>query len=37
MFGDLHARAWHLFQRVHDLDHMNQIAAVKQDDGYPGA
>ncbi len=37
MFGDLHARAWHLFQRVHDLDHMNQIAAVKQHDGYPGA
>lgn len=35
MFGDLHARAWHLFQRVHDLDHMNQIEAVKQADGYP--
>lgn len=37
MFGDLHARAWHLFQRVHDLDHMNQIEAVKQAEGYPSA
>ncbi len=37
MFGDLHARAWHLFQRVHDLDHMNQIEAVKQAEGYPAA
>ena len=37
MFGDLHARAWHLFERVHDLDHMNQIEAVKQAAGYPSA
>ena len=37
MFGDLHARAWHLFQRVHDLDHKNQIEAVKQAEGYPAA
>jgi len=37
MFGDLHARAWHLFQRVHDLDHMNQIEAVKQAERYPSA
>jgi hypothetical protein len=37
MFGDLHARAWYLFQRVHDIDHTNQINAVKRTDGYPGA
>ena len=24
-FGELHARAWYLFQRVHDLDHAGQI------------
>jgi len=35
MFGDLHARAWYLFQRVHDLDHAGQIAAVKEAAGYP--
>lgn len=37
IFGDLHARAWHLFERVHDLDHANQIESVKQTDGYPAA
>ena len=28
-FGDLHAGAWFLFQRVHDLDHANQVKSVK--------
>ena len=36
-FGDLHARAWYLFQRVHDIDHANQIDAVKQAPGYPAS
>ena len=35
MFGELHARAWYLFQRVHDLDHAGQIAKNKQSEGYP--
>lgn len=35
MFGELHARAWYLFERVHDLDHANQIKAVKAAPGYP--
>lgn len=34
-FGELHARAWYLFQRVHDLDHAGQIAKNKQAEGYP--
>ena len=34
-FGDLHGRAWYLFQRVHDLDHVGQINAIKQTEGYP--
>ncbi len=28
-FGELHAGAWFLFQRVHDLDHANQVKSVK--------
>ncbi len=35
MFGELHARAWYLFQRTHDLDHRGQIEAVKSAAGYP--
>ena len=34
-FGELHARAWYLFQRVHDLDHAGQIAKNKAAEGYP--
>jgi uncharacterized damage-inducible protein DinB len=37
MFGELHARAWFLFQRTHDLDHAGQINAIKTAAGYPGA
>ena len=33
-FGDLHVGAWYMFQRVHDLDHLNQIRTVKKEDGY---
>ncbi len=35
-FGDLHAGAWYLFQRVHDLDHVNQIVSLKRHLHYPG-
>lgn len=34
-FGDLHARAWYLFQRVHDQDHAQQVLANKSIDAYP--
>ncbi|SVA24810.1 uncharacterized protein METZ01_LOCUS77664, partial [marine metagenome] len=34
-FGELHAPAWYLFQRVHDLDHLNQIKSVKEQKDYP--
>src|SRR5690606_29477834 len=37
MFGELHARAWYLFQRTHDQDHRGQIEQVKAAHGYPGA
>jgi hypothetical protein len=36
-FGELHAKAWYLFQRVHDLDHTGQIAGIKAAPGYPAA
>ena len=35
-FGELHGRAWFMFQRVHDLDHVNQVNAIKESEGYPG-
>ena len=35
MFGDLHCRAWFMFQRVHDQDHARQINAIKDASGYP--
>ena len=35
MFGELHARAWHMFQRLHDTDHMNQIKSVKESTDFP--
>tara|TARA_B100000029_G_scaffold510269_1_gene601341 strand:- start:1817 stop:2353 length:537 start_codon:yes stop_codon:yes gene_type:complete len=35
MFGELHARAWHMFQRLHDTDHMNQIKSVKESPDFP--
>ena len=34
-FGELTSKAWFLFLRVHDTDHLNQINAVKEMDGYP--
>lgn len=35
MFGELHTRAWYLFQRTHDLDHQGQIDKVKAAPGFP--
>ncbi len=34
-FGELHAGALYLFQRVHDLDHVGQINKNKSAPGYP--
>ena len=34
-FGPLNCRAWFLFQRVHDTDHINQIAALRTTEGFP--
>jgi hypothetical protein len=34
-FGRLHARAWYLFQRIHDLDHTDQIRKNREAPGYP--
>ena len=35
IFGALNCREWAVFQRVHDLDHGNQIEQVKAAPGYP--
>lgn len=35
MFGPLNCRAWFLFQRVHDTDHLNQLATLRADGGFP--
>ena len=35
IFGQLHAGALYLFQRVHDLDHVGQITKNKNAPGYP--
>ncbi len=34
-FGDLHCRAWFLFQRIHDQDHAGQVRQIKAAAGYP--
>jgi hypothetical protein len=34
-FGDLHCKAWFLFQRVHDQDHAGQVRQIKEAAGYP--
>ena len=35
MFGPLNSRAWFLFQRIHDTDHVNQLAALRITEGFP--
>lgn len=37
LFGALNIRGWLLFQRVHDIDHVNQVEALKAMDGFPAA
>ncbi len=34
-FGELNAREWFLFNRIHDTDHLKQIEAIQAADGYP--
>lgn len=34
-FGPLNCRAWFLFQRIHDTDHMRQVEALKTSEGFP--
>lgn len=36
-FGELNAREWFLFNRIHDTDHRKQIETIQAADGYPGA
>lgn len=36
-FGELNSRAWFLFQRLHDTDHLGQIRAIKDAPDYPDA
>ena len=35
-FGELPARAWFAFQRVHDRAHLQQVEAIVRADRYPG-
>lgn len=37
VFGELNSRAWFLFQRLHDSDHLGQIRAIKEAPRYPDA
>ncbi len=30
MFGDLHCKAWYIFFRVHEVDHVSQITKIRQ-------
>ena len=34
-FGDLHCRAWYLFQRIHDTDHVNQCRTIREAPDFP--
>lgn len=34
-FGELNCRAWYLFQRVHDLDHVRQVQKIKTEPAFP--
>lgn len=37
MFGELNLKEWIAFQRVHAMDHMQQLDQIKADSAYPGA
>jgi hypothetical protein len=34
-FGDLHCRAWYIFQRIHDVDHVNQFHSIREAPEFP--
>jgi hypothetical protein len=36
-FGELNSRAWFLFNRIHDTDHLQQIEVITGANGYPDA
>ena len=36
-FGDLHCRAWYLFQRIHDADHVTQFRTIREAPDFPAA
>lgn len=36
-FGELHCRAWYLFQRIHDTDHVNQFRSIREAPDFPAA
>ena len=36
-FGDLHCRAWYIFQRIHDVDHVTQFRSIRDADDFPDA
>jgi|FLYL01.1.fsa_nt_gi hypothetical protein len=37
LFGALNAKEWLAFHRVHAIDHIRQVEAIKASPGYPGA
>jgi hypothetical protein len=37
MFGPLNLKEWLAFQRIHSMDHIQQIDKIKASPGYPGA
>lgn len=36
-FGDLHCRAWYIFQRIHDADHVTQFRSIREADDFPAS
>jgi hypothetical protein len=34
-FGDLHCRAWYIFERIHDTDHVNQFRSIRNAPEFP--
>ena len=35
MFGELHCRAWYIFQRIHDADHLTQFHSIREAPDFP--
>ncbi len=34
-FGELHCRAWYMFQRIHDADHVTQFRSIREAPDFP--